>query len=268
MKLVIFAATDYSLLSLGVMEMALKKGHSIAGVVVRKSFSAIRLKEELAFGIMHSFKKLLKHLGRRVFSSKKSSSGLELFFNDNDLQRRAISSFCKEHGIPLQETSNLNNREVLTFLESVTPDLVVFGGGGIIREAVLSKVSVLNCHMGLLPKYRGNYPWVWALANKEYGQIGLSVHLMEARIDQGPIVENFPFDILGCKSLQHLVTALEFRMIPAIIKALGSIELSIQDIDLHTTPQEETDGRQYFMPHHKVMKLAEYNLKNHQRNLL
>ena len=138
-------------------------------------------------------------VGKRV-------AGLENFFNDNNLKRQSISSLCIEKGIPKLHTNNLNNQEVLSFMEEVTPDLVVFGGGGIISEEVLKKVSVLNCHMGLLPKYRGNYPWVWALANKEYDQIGLSLHYMEARLDQGPILENFPLDIEDFKSLDAITS--------------------------------------------------------------
>ena len=53
MKLVIFAASDHSLLSLGLLEMALKNGCGITGVVIRSTLSVNRFKEELSKGGMH-----------------------------------------------------------------------------------------------------------------------------------------------------------------------------------------------------------------------
>ena len=44
----------------------------------------------------------------------------------------------------------------------------------------------MNCHPGLLPKYRGCTSVEWAIYNDD--QVGNTVHLMTEGIDEGPVL--------------------------------------------------------------------------------
>ena len=267
MKLMIFAATNNSLFALGVLEASVKEGYEVTGVVVRDTFSIDRFKEELAFGIEHFFKKLIRQIHQRIFSDQSHKSGWAAYLDERRIKVRSISACCEEYGIPLLSSSNINDEKVLNFMDKIAPDLVVFGGGGIVRERILSKASVLNCHMGLLPKYRGNYPWIWALANKDFNQIGLSIHFMEARLDQGPIIKNFPLDLSKCISLHQLVIKLEYQMIPSILTVLSLLKkYASEKSEVPTITQEQADGQQYYIPHKKIMWLAENIFKKFKRD--
>ncbi len=59
----------------------------------------------------------------------------------------------------------------------------------------LPKKGFLNCHAGLLPKYRGGSPLNWQLINNEK-YFGISILNVKKKIDSGEIVESKKFKIL------------------------------------------------------------------------
>ena len=75
-----------------------------------------------------------------------------------------------------------------------TYDLVITAGWRpIIKEDVLKKFRILNIHYSLLPAYRGFHGTVWAILNNE-SKLGITIHRMNAHIDDGPIVYQFSLD--------------------------------------------------------------------------
>lgn len=68
--------------------------------------------------------------------------------------------------------------------------IVVNGGTPrILKPQFLDSVEgVLNCHPGILPRYRGCSCVEWAVFNDD--PVGNTVHLMTAGIDEGPIVRS------------------------------------------------------------------------------
>jgi len=66
----------------------------------------------------------------------------------------------------------------------------------ILDKGFLDANRVLNIHYSLLPKYRGIHSTVWALLNNEQ-YFGLTMHLMNEFIDDGPIVYQHKFENIG-----------------------------------------------------------------------
>lgn len=64
------------------------------------------------------------------------------------------------------------------------------GWRGIIRQDILSSRRILNIHYSLLPTYRGLHSTVWAILNDE-PFLGLTIHRMNAQVDDGPIVYQY-----------------------------------------------------------------------------
>jgi methionyl-tRNA formyltransferase len=58
------------------------------------------------------------------------------------------------------------------------------------REPLLNlpKITAINNHFGMLPKYKGMAPYIWAMANGEK-EIGLSVHHMVLEFDEGRLIK-------------------------------------------------------------------------------
>ncbi|HUU82388.1 MAG TPA: hypothetical protein VM243_02685 [Phycisphaerae bacterium] len=74
-------------------------------------------------------------------------------------------------------------------VREIAPDVLLIFGGRKVDAAVLDSAGVaLNIHCGRLPAYRGVKSALFALANDEPEQVGVTLHVAEAAIDAGPIV--------------------------------------------------------------------------------
>jgi methionyl-tRNA formyltransferase len=69
----------------------------------------------------------------------------------------------------------------------------------ILDKSFLDSKVVLNIHYSLLPKYRGLHSTVWSLLNDE-PYFGLTIHLMNEFIDDGPILHQYKFENTGQNS--------------------------------------------------------------------
>ncbi len=70
-------------------------------------------------------------------------------------------------------------------------ELLLFAGyKPIVPIEVLNKNTCINIHYSLLPAYRGIHSTVWAILNNE-SHIGLTIHLMNEFIDDGPIIYQY-----------------------------------------------------------------------------
>jgi methionyl-tRNA formyltransferase len=67
---------------------------------------------------------------------------------------------------------------------------------GMLTPSFLAEHTVLNVHYSLLPKYRGLHSVVWAMLNLE-PEIGLTIHLANEHMDDGPLVYQYKIDYSG-----------------------------------------------------------------------
>lgn len=98
------------------------------------------------------------------------------------------TAYAENNAIPILPRAMLMGRE--PFPKSFRADwLVNINGTTIIDPGVINMFDgrALNMHPGLLPKYAGLHCHQWAIRNGESVQ-GLTVHVMDAGIDTGPIL--------------------------------------------------------------------------------
>lgn len=88
--------------------------------------------------------------------------------------------------------SNIRPNDILLkhIKETKSKLLICAGYKPIISSHFLSSKDVINIHYSLLPKYRGMHSTVWAILNNE-AYLGLSIHLMNENIDDGPILYQY-----------------------------------------------------------------------------
>ena len=75
-------------------------------------------------------------------------------------------------------------------IKAMQPDVILVYGTSILPQEIIDipKVACLNLHWGLSPYYKGTHCTDWAILNDEIHKIGVTVHLLDAGIDSGPIV--------------------------------------------------------------------------------
>ena len=89
-------------------------------------------------------------------------------------------------------------KDCLNEIKNIKPDLIVLVSyGQIIPQTILDipKFGCLNIHPSLLPKYRGASPIQTAILNNEK-QTGVTLMLMDAQMDHGPILSQKKYQVL------------------------------------------------------------------------
>ena len=90
----------------------------------------------------------------------------------------------------LQRAEHVNDRAVFVTVQRLAPDVVAVFGSSLIRPPLLGqgRLGMLNLHGGLSPDYRGADCTFWALYNGEPGQVGCTLHFINAGIDTGALI--------------------------------------------------------------------------------
>lgn len=85
---------------------------------------------------------------------------------------------------------SVNSKQTIEALRRLAPQVVVVNGTRIISADVLASVEApfINCHAGITPRYRGVHGGYWALAQGDRDHCGVTVHLLDAKIDTGPVL--------------------------------------------------------------------------------
>jgi len=108
-----------------------------------------------------------------------------------------LSFVCEENNIPFHYTSDINSVESYEWIHALKPDIVFcFGWSSLIGNALLSlpPLGVLGYHPAKLPKNRGRYPIIWALA-LGLAKSASTYFFMDDGADTGDILSQVEFEI-------------------------------------------------------------------------
>tara|TARA_B100000676_G_C18075195_1_gene847125 strand:+ start:2431 stop:3363 length:933 start_codon:yes stop_codon:yes gene_type:complete len=115
----------------------------------------------------------------------------------DELPNNAYQNFAKDINANYIDTKTLNTPTTKKKIKSSNCDYAVsMNWATLIKPETLNlfKKGILNIHPGDLPRYRGNATVNWAILNEEK-QIGLTIHLMTEKLDEGPIVKKEYFNL-------------------------------------------------------------------------
>ena len=191
MRVLIIAPTNFQSYATAVLIKLLKDPDiEVVGVLVH-AFNLSRLRNEFKRDGKRIFYKVLN---KAILNEKKS---LDYSF---DTPKRYLvqsgikpnlKSLCNLNNIYYKKVSSFNSANLIDDLTNLKIDIGAFCGGGLLRNRFLESFSfgVLNCHMGVLPKYRGMDVVEWPFLENENRQVGVTCHLMDKGIDTGDILE-------------------------------------------------------------------------------
>ena len=103
---------------------------------------------------------------------------------------RDLNVHGRPDGIEYLETPSLNEATVITAVNRAEPDVCVVLGTSIIRERLISipKVGMINAHTSILPEYRGARSEFWQVYNRDYSNVGMTLHFIDKGVDTGQIL--------------------------------------------------------------------------------
>ncbi len=258
-RIVIFCPNPYSLYTTTVCELLLRQGIEVPAIFVRQ-FTWRRLRSELTRDGRRLLKKIWNKLvlRERAYATTGRSSIMTVR-NAHGIKTRQVSEFGASHAMSIIPCETLNDPHVEQKLRELSPDLIVFTGGGIIRQPILSAAGagIINCHSGILPEYRGMDVVEWALLQGDFNKVGCTAHFMDTGLDTGDILKTDFVQPEPGESIQALRQRIEGRMVEVIVASV----IEFLDGKIKRQPQRLADGRQYFVMHPALRTVAEQRLK-------
>lgn len=124
-----------------------------------------------------------------------------------------LNGLCNLYNIPLRTEQDINCEAVLNRLREKELDVVVsFSAPTIFKNDLLSlpRYGCINLHCSALPSYAGVMPSFWVLLNDEK-QAGVSVHLMDSKIDNGSVLAQEVIDISRIDNMFDVIQATKLR---------------------------------------------------------
>ena len=150
-----------------------------------------------------------------VFQSQQETYERDLFFGGKDIRIGDIISTL--------EVKNINDKHTEKLIKSFCPDLIlVFGTSRINRKIIdLLPGRILNLHGGNPVNYRGLDTHLWAIYHGDFDELVTSIHLVEAELDTGNLIDMRPLDL---KSKMHLFQLRAENTICCIALALNALK--------------------------------------------
>jgi len=137
-----------------------------------------------------------------------------------------VKETALELGLPVHQPEKASAPKFLDVLRPLETDLVVvFAYGEILSDAFLAvpKISTINLHLSLLPKYRGAAPVQWAIANGD-AETGVTVMHIANQLDAGDIILQRPEPIRPDDTGESLEARLGDVGVGLLIEAIRALE--------------------------------------------
>lgn len=163
----------------------------------------------------------------------------------------SVRAVARKYGVPVDGPCDVNAPEFLAHLrEKGVRFIVSISGTQMYRKALREQTShgIVNCHGALLPRYRGLMPSFWTLANGEK-EGGVSVHFVDAKLDNGPIIVQKRYRIWPHDSLEDIMARSKDLAAEAILECVRIVEEAAErSAPVPTTPNPESEKTHFSMP--------------------
>lgn len=157
-----------------------------------------------------------------------------------------VAAVAKKYGVPVHTTDDVNSESFRAMLRSFGVEFIVSISGTQLYKKDLRQQTpfgIVNCHGALLPKYRGLMPSFWTLANGEQWG-GSSVHFVDRKLDNGPIVVQRKYRIWPHDTLEDIMARSKDLAAEAIIECVRLVEAG----DPPLIPNPESEMTHFAMP--------------------
>ncbi|HKJ17884.1 MAG TPA: methionyl-tRNA formyltransferase [Xanthomonadales bacterium] len=109
-----------------------------------------------------------------------------------------VKALALDEAIPVQQPRSFRDREAISPLRDIEPDLMIVVAYGLILPAEVLQIPRLGCwniHASLLPRWRGAAPIQRAIEAGDQ-ETGVCIMQMDEGLDTGPVIHRQTIDIL------------------------------------------------------------------------
>jgi methionyl-tRNA formyltransferase len=152
-----------------------------------------------------------------------------------------IGEFAHASGLHIDKIPSVNAEDFLDYLRWLAPDfIVVVSFGQILKQPLLDlpKISCVNVHASLLPRYRGASPIAASIVNHD-ASTGVCFMEMDRGLDTGRIYCSFEHTLSGAERADWLEEALgrlaSEKMVGVLEKVMKNRDSAIVQDSQHAT---------------------------------
>ena len=246
MKIVITTGFNKSLHSIALIHKISQIEHiDVVACLQVKTYQLGRFKKYLKqYGldtVIAKFKSYLLNQDNTYLSDE--IKPIKEYLKELNINFKTINSYCKSKKIQNIKVNSLNSEESINFIKKNNIDLVLYSGGGILKNEFINSPNsgILNAHSGYLPFFRGMNTIEWSLL---YGFFPYTtIHFINSGIDTGSILyrEKIKFNdnlyIYRGNAVVHN------------IKLLYKVVSNFSYYKKSSISQLKNEGRQFFVMH-------------------
>ncbi|MFY0611418.1 MAG: hypothetical protein JXQ99_07835 [Hyphomicrobiaceae bacterium] len=166
--------------------------------------------------------------------------------SDSNSGTSTSRTYAEDNNLPIRQVTSVNSPDVLQYMRTLQPDLfVVCALSEIIKPDLLQvpRLTAINVHPSLLPKYRGPAPVFWALYHRE-AETGITFHAIDSRIDNGAIIDQFRVPLHPNAPLDDVTRQLFSIAGEHIVNAVVGVGRDEKEF----SPQKKEDATYFSMP--------------------
>jgi methionyl-tRNA formyltransferase len=118
----------------------------------------------------------------------------------------SVEGVCRKNKINFFNVyNNINKTKYIDIIKNINPNIILSSNSLIFGKDILNldKTILINRHTSILPAYGGLWPVLYAINNDE-DEIGVSIHLMTNKIDQGDVISQGYFRLNNSKNLYRI----------------------------------------------------------------
>ena len=260
-EVIIFSPNPFGITTLCIAELFKIHGINVKAIVVRRLFNPKRLLQEIKRdGLKWVFRKIThKLLFRKRTYQNCSFKTIVDYAQEIGMEHSNVGQWCQANNAEQVICDTLNDKCVQDYLAKTKPRLVTFAGGGILKEKTLALAGdgVVNCHGGLLPRYRGLDLYEWPILERHSKEIGYTTHFMSKYVDEGDLFYMCRLDIKGNNTFDEIIKSGEVSQVKLMVYTVINY---LQDA-VKSLTQSKNDGRQFFYMHPRLVEIARCNLE-------
>jgi methionyl-tRNA formyltransferase len=113
---------------------------------------------------------------------------------DRNWELEKVAELCQRYpGVPASTpvlvSASANSPQVRDFIHQASPDLMIARCKVILKEHIFSipRQGTFVMHPGICPEYRNAHGCFWALANRDFGRVGMTLLRIDRGVDTGPV---------------------------------------------------------------------------------
>ncbi len=169
--------------------------------------------------------KFLDVLAFRVYAR------LRLAARDDAWKTRAVARLRDLYpadlaAVPRIVVSSPNSEESQAFLRALRPDVAIARCKVILKREIfeIPRVGTFVMHPGICPEYRNAHGCFWALVNRDFERVGMTLLKVDAGIDTGPVYLHGTCEL---DEVRDTHTIIQHRAVIENLDGIGRILLAL-----------------------------------------